>query len=185
MGALCLSHNVAISSGVQIKSWVMTSHFHPFAGTSKVNIPNDLCVRVNLLATRCMLIPVEAVAKSGLVAERLLPHYGADMEFSHRLCKSGYVPYIYTGACINVDTSNTGQSIYNKESKLLDRILSLMSIRNLSNPWYRTILVLLIYPWYAWPTAISAYLLRTLIETLLSKNQIKLYFGHEGRGYPG
>jgi len=183
IAALSLYNDVALSSGTQVKSWLTTFTAHPFAGKSKIDIPDNLCVQVDYLPTRCMLIPVEAVKTAGLIADKLLPHYGADYEFSHRLHRSGYIPYIYTGACIEVDMKNTGKSLYFKKSNFSERLLNLMSIRNPSNPWYRTILVLLIYPWYAWPSAILAYLFRTFIELLFSKNFIKRNFGNLERGY--
>jgi GT2 family glycosyltransferase len=183
IGALSLFNGVALSSGTKVKSWITSLTIHPFAGKTKSDIPDNLCIQVDYLPTRCMLIPVEAVTTVGLIADKLLPHYGADHEFSHRLHRSGYIPYIYTGACIEVDMRNTGKSLYFKKSNFFARLLNLMSIRNPSNPWYRTILVLLIFPWYAWPTAILAYLFRTLIELFFSKDFIERNFGSLERGY--
>jgi GT2 family glycosyltransferase len=183
IGALSLFNGITLSSGTQVKSWITTSNLHPFSGKPKADIPNDLCIQVDYLPTRCMLIPVEAVAKAGLIVDKVLPHYGADHEFSHRLNKAGYIPYIYTGAHIEVDRKNTGESVYSEKSSFSVRLLNLMSIRNPSNPWYRTLFVLLVYPWYAWPTAVLAYLCRTVIELFFSKRLIKRTFGSLERGY--
>lgn len=183
IGALCVANNIVISSGTQVKSWITTSTYHPFSGCLQNEVSTELCVQVDQLATRFMLTPAQAIAESGLVSERLLPHYHADLEFSHRLHQSGYIPYIYTKARIEVDLNNTGESIYSQGIGFWTRIFRLMSIRNPSNPWYRMVFVVLVYPWYAWPTATLAYLSRTLIEVVLSKAQIQACFGIKGRGY--
>jgi len=183
VSALCLSKGVAISSGVKVKSWVTTSTYHPFSGVDKSQIPVNWLEEVNYLPTRSLLVSVTAIQEVGLVAQDCLPHYGADYEFSRRLAKAGYRPFIYTGAQIEVDTKNTGKSVYSNSSSFLSRLLNLMSIRNPSNPWYRTVFVLLVYPWYAWPTAVVAYLLRTLIEVFLPGERIVSLFGKKSRGY--
>lgn len=94
ISALSTSNNYVISSGVQVKSWMASLTRHPYAGTDVNNIPKDLLVRVDYLPTRCILFSVEALTKVGLISEKCLPHYGADYEFSHRLAKAGYTPYI-------------------------------------------------------------------------------------------
>lgn len=185
VSALCLSKNVAISSGVKINSWLTTSTYHPFSGMDKSQIPINCLEAVNYVPTRSLLIPIAAIKEVGLVADYYLPHYGADYEFSHRLSKAGYTAFIYTGACIDVDIQNTGKSVYSNKSSLLSRLSSLMSIRSPSNPWYRTVFVFLVYPWYAWPTAILAYLMRTLMEVSFEKGKILEFFGKIGRGYSG
>jgi GT2 family glycosyltransferase len=161
----------------------MASTCHPFSGYLKTEVPTNLCIPVDLLATRFMLTPAQAIIEGGLVSERLLPHYHADLEFSHRLHRAGYVPYIYTKARIEVDTNNTGDSVYFQTIGFWTRVFRLMSIRNPSNPWYRMVFVVLVFPWYSWPTATLAYLLRTLIEVALNKAQIQACFGTKGRGY--
>jgi GT2 family glycosyltransferase len=183
ISVLCLSKGTALSSGVKVKSWITTSTYHPFSGMDESQIPVNCLEEVNYLPTRSLITPIAAIKEVGLAAHRCLPHYGADYEFSRRLAKAGYTPFIYTGARIEVDTKNTGKSVYSNSSSFLSRLLSLMSIRNPSNPWYRTILVLLVYPWYAWPTAILAYLLRTLIEVFFARERIASTFGKKGRGY--
>jgi GT2 family glycosyltransferase len=183
VSALCISKGVAISSGVKVKSWITTSTYHPFSGTEQFQIPKNWLEKVNYLPTRSLLVPVEAIRKNGLIAQHCLPHYGADYEFSRRLAKAGYTPFIYTGAWVEVDSENTGKSVYSRTSSFSSRLFNLASIRNPSNPWYRTIFVVLVYPWYSWPAAITAYLLRTLIEVFFDKERIATFFGREGRGY--
>ena len=58
-----------------------------------------------------------------------------------------------------------------------------MDTKNPSNPKFRIIFVLLVYPVYAIPTAILAYLIRTIIETVLDKKYIFYLFGNKERGF--
>jgi len=183
IGAISTSNNYAISSGVQIKSWLTTSTVHPYAGVDIENVPTSLLIEVDYLPTRCMLFPVEALMKVGVISHKWLPHYGADYEFSHRLAKAGYTPYIYTGVSIKVDKQNTGKSVYSHKSSFGERLSNLMDIKNPSNPKFRINFVLLVYPVYAIPTAMLAYFVRTIIETILDKKQIHYLFGRKERGF--
>ena len=47
----------------------------------------------------------------GIMEDRLLPHYGADYEFSHRLVAAGYPAFLNTDIRIMSDVSNTGTSV--------------------------------------------------------------------------
>lgn len=183
MGAISTSNDYAVSSGVQVKSWLTTSTVHPYAGINIESIPNGELIKVDYLPTRCMLFPVEALTKVGLISDKWLPHYGADYEFSRRLARAGCIPYFYTGGRIEVDKKNTGQSVYSSQTNCFERMSNLMNIKNPSNPKFRIIFVLLVYPVYAIPTAILAYLIRTIIETVLDKKHIFYWFGNKERGF--
>ncbi|GAB4312127.1 MAG: hypothetical protein Kow0091_18700 [Geminocystis sp.] len=183
VGAACVSSNNLISSGVQVKSWFTTLTKHPYAGYRIDDIPQDLLLKVDYLPTRCMIFPVEAITEVGLIADKYLPHYGADYEFSHRLAKAGYTPFIYFGASIEVDKKNTGKSIYSNQSTFSQRLSNLMDIKNPSNPKFRLVFIILVYPLYAIPTAIIAYFIRTLVEISLEKKQISSIFGSQERGF--
>jgi GT2 family glycosyltransferase len=185
ISALSTSNSYVISSGVQVKSWMATLTTHPYTGTKVSDLPNDLLIRANYLPTRCLLFPSEALTEVGLVAEKCLPHYGADYEFTRRLAKKGYTPYISTAVHIEADTENTGKSVYSSETNFVDRLSNLINIKNPSNPKFRVIFVLLVYPLYAIPTAIVAYLLRTFIEVFFNKNQIYRFLGQKERGFSG
>ncbi|QYX29900.1 glycosyltransferase family 2 protein [Sphaerospermopsis torques-reginae] len=183
IGAICTSDHHVISSGVQIKSWLATLTRHPYAGVNANDLESNLLIKVEYLPTRCIIFPAETLTKVGLVADKWLPHYGADYEFSRRLARAGYTPYIYTGVSIEVDTKNTGKSIYSTKSSLFERISNLMSMKNPSNPRFRIIFVLLVYPLYAIPTAVVAYLLRSFIEISFDKHRIVSIFGKHERGF--
>ena len=183
VAAISIVDNRVISSGVQVKSWSTTWTVHPYAGTDIGNIPNNLLITVDYLPTRCMIFPVEVLTKVGVINDKWLPHYGADYEFSRRLAKAGYTPYIYTGVNIEVDNKNTGQSVYSRQISFFERLSNLTNIKNPSNPKFRIVFILLVYPVYAIPTAILAYLVRTIIETILNKKQISYLFGQKERGF--
>jgi len=183
IGAICTSDHHVISSGVQIKSWLATLTHHPYAGVNVNDLESNLLIKVDYLPTRCVIFPAETLTKVGLVADKWLPHYGADYEFTRRLARAGYTPYIYTGVSIEVDTKNTGKSVYSRESSRFERISNLMSIKNPSNPRFRIIFVLLVYPLYAIPTAVVAYLLRSLIEISFDKHLIVSIVGKHERGF--
>jgi GT2 family glycosyltransferase len=184
LGAVSVSNdNLVISSGIQVKSWLMTLNRHPLAGYDIDDVSNDLLIPVNYLPTRCMIFPASALSKVGLISEKLLPHYAADYEFSSRLTRAKYSSYIYTTCHIKVDVKNTGNSSFSSEKDLLRRLLDLMSIKNPSNPWYRIIFVILVYPIHTIPTAVFLYLTRTFLETIFGGKPIQRVFKGKEHGF--
>ena len=140
---------------------------------------------MDFLPTRCTLIPFAAVAKAGLVAERALPHYGGDNEYTNRVRRLGYQPFIFTGARVRVDVGHTGADVFYRKIALLERIRTLFSIKSLSNPVYRLRFIALTYPRYAWPSAMLLCLLRTCLEILLGGGWLKSILPGKERGYSG
>ena len=183
IGALTISNNIVVSSGVIVLSWLLTLNKHIFCGLNYDIIPKNKLFEVNYLPTRFLLVSIENVRKIGIMKYQLLPHYGADYEFSLRLSKNGCRPFLYTGIAISSNRENTGLNIYVKETILLDRVKNFFSIKNPSNPYYRSIYILLSYPLYSIPTALLAYLLRSIIETILSGKQIKKLFNNISRPF--
>src|SRR6266446_7037476 len=94
IGAVAHARGNVISSGVQVKSWMLTLNRHPLAGLREGHIPKGVCIPVDFLPTRCLLFPADALKNVGLVQERRLPHYGADYEFSLRLARHGYAAFL-------------------------------------------------------------------------------------------
>jgi GT2 family glycosyltransferase len=183
IGAICTSDNHIISSGVKITSWLATLTRHPYAGLNVNDVENNLLIKVDYLPTRCVMFPVETLAKVGLIADKWLPHYGADYEFSRRLARAGYAPYIYTRVSVEIDTKNTGKSVYSTKIGFFERMSNLMSMKNPSNPRFRIAFVLLVYPLYAIPSAVIAYLVRTAIEVIFDPQCIVSSFGKHERGF--
>jgi len=185
LAAVTVGGQRVVSSGVKVVSWAFTLNRHPRAGTMPANLPADELIPVDFLPTRCTLIPYAAVEKAGMVAEGALPHYTADYEYTNRVRKLGWQPYIFTGARVKVDTKHTGADVFHCRLSLGKRIRSSFSIKSVSNPLYRLRFVKLTYPGYAWPSAMILYLLRSIAEVLFGGGHIKSMFPMKERGFSG
>ena len=184
VGAMAISNGVSISSGVMVKSWALTLNKHPYAGFELADIPK-IVIPVDFLPGRCFIFPAKYLEKAGLIDEKSLPHYHADFEFSYRLNKSGCKALLNSEILINADMSNTGYSVFDKKTFLLNRLLSLWSIKNPSNPYYRILMVVRIFPFYFIPSGILLYLLRTFLEVLMGNKAISLFSNKSEKGYSG
>lgn len=184
VGAMAISNGVAISSGVSVKSWALTLNKHPYAGFELAAIPKNV-LPVDFLPGRCFIFPGKYLEIAGLIDEKSLPHYHADYEFSYRLNKSGCKTLLNSEILINADMSNTGFSVFDKKTVLLNRFLTLWSIKNPSNPYYRIMMVLRIFPFYFIPSGILLYMLRTFIEVFLGNRVISLFLNKSEQGYSG
>ena len=119
------------------------------------------------------------------MAERELPHYGGDYEYTNRVRKLGYQPYIFTGACVRLDTKHTGADVFHRRLSLGKRIATMFSIKSTANPICRLRFVRLAYPRSAWPSAMALYLLRSVMEVSFGGAHIKSVFPSKERGYSG
>ena len=185
LAAVTVGDRRVVSSGVKVVSWALTINRHPLAGTMPDHLPADVLIPVDFLPTRCTLIPYPAVAKAGLVAERELPHYGGDYEYTNRVRTLGYQPYIFTGACVRLDTKHTGADVFHRRLSLGKRIATMFSIKSTANPICRLRFVRLAYPHSAWPSAMALYLLRSVMEVSFGGAHIKSVFPSKERGYSG
>ena len=185
LAAVTVGDGQVISSGVKVVSWLLTLNRHPLAGTLPERLPEDKLIPVDFLPTRCTLIPFEYVKKAGLISEKQLPHYGGDNEYTNRVRMLGCSPYIYKGVQVRVDAKNTGTDVFHKEIPIGRRIRSLFSIKSTANPVYRIRLIRMIYPWYAWPSAMFLYVLRSILEALLGGRGIKAFIRRKESGFSG
>lgn len=185
LAAVTVGRQVVVSSGVKVVSWLLTINRHPLAGSPPTTVPTDALIPVDYLPTRCTLIPFEAIEQAGLVAQAALPHYGGDNEYTNRIRRLGYQPYIYTGVSVRVDTANTGVNVFHRSVSLRKRIGSLLSIKSSSNPLCRLRFVTLVYPWYAWPSAMLMYTLRSLMEALCGGAVIRCVLRWRESGFSG
>jgi len=185
LAAVTLSNRTIISSGVKVISWLLTLNRHPLAGVQLEDLPADTLIPVDFLPARCTLIPFTAVRQAGLIAEKSLPHYGADNEYTNRLRKLGWQPFIYTGSQVSLDAQNTGSDVFHKRLPFRMRVGSLHSIKSSSNLVYRLRFIRLTYPIYAWPSAMLLYTLRTILEVFLGGSAIKLLFPQRESGFSG
>jgi GT2 family glycosyltransferase len=185
LAAVTIAGRKVVSSGVKVKSWPLMINRHPLAGTRPEHLPSDVLIPVDFLPTRCTLIPFAAIKRTGLVAEHDLPHYGGDNEYTNRLRKLGFTPFVFTGSQVRLDANNTGNSVFHKSLSLKARLKSLFSIKTNFNPVYRLRFVRLAYPWYAWPSAMCLSLLRSVLEVVLGGSAIKLLFRRKESGFAG
>ena len=183
--AVTVSGDNIVASGARVKSWFFTSIIHPLAGSSKKDLDDDILIPVDYLPTRCVMFPYSALVECGVIAEKSLPHYGGDEEFTNRLRIKGYEPYIYTGVSVYLDASNTGTDVFQSPLNLKTRISSLFSIKSPSNPKYRIIYVKMVYPWYAIPTGIILYILRSIMEVFLGGRFINKITKNNETGFSG
>lgn len=185
LAAVTVAGGRVVSSGVKIVSWLLTINRHPLAGTLPTQLPNDDLVPVDFLPTRCTLIPFEYVKKAGLIAEAELPHYGGDNEYTNRVRRLGCAPCIFTGVQVQVDAGHTGTDVFHRQIPIGKRIRSLFALKSTANPIYRIRFVRMAYPWYAWPSAIVLYTLRSILEVLLGGNVIKFIIRRKESGFSG
>jgi GT2 family glycosyltransferase len=184
MGALAFSNGVAISSGVSVKSWMFTLNSHPLAGMTKQEI-GETAIPVDYLPGRCFMFPAYSLRTVGVIDEKDLPHYHADYEFSYRLKKSGFQPFINPRIAINADMTNTGLSLYDSKTNIAKRYRQLWSIKNPSHPGYRIKMVRKMFPFYYRPFGMAFYLLRSFVEVTFGSKLISGMLGKKGRGFSG
>ena len=185
VGAVSINKNYFISSGVKVKSWFWTLNDHPYSGYHiDATIKNKTC-SVDYLPGRCFIFPISFLKKTGLINSKYLPHYHADYEFSWRLNKLNCKAYIDFKSKIYVDMKNTGHSIYDFKTGFSNRLMNLMSVKSPSNPYFRIIMVIKMFPIYAIPSGIFFYLLRSFSELLFGAKFLVKIFGNTRKGFSG
>ena len=185
IGAVALSNSTVISSGVSVISWALTLNKHPYAGWDKQDIPNNFLCPVDYLPGRCFIFPAMHLKKAGLIDDKNLPHYCADYEFSYRLNKLGCPAYIDTEVLVHADMNNTGFSIYDNNTTIINRFSQLFSIKNPSNPYYRLIMVKKMFPYYFIPFGMFFYFLRSIVEVLFGNKFILRILNDKENGFSG
>ena len=185
LATVTISNGKIISSGVQVNSWFFTQNRHPLAGSDASALQKNQLIPVEFLPTRCIMFPFEALQQAGITAEDKLPHYCSDYEFTARLSRLGYKAYIVSNITVEVDTHNTGEDVYYKKLNLKRRISSVFSVKSPSNPVYHCRFVNLVYPWYAKPSAIFLYLMRSILEIVFGGRILKKIFNRTESGFSG
>lgn len=185
LSAVTISNQRVVSSGVKVGSWCLTVNRHPLAGLKADSLPQDELIPVDFLPARCTLIPFAAIRKAGLIAEKALPHYCGDYEYTNRVRKLGWKPLIYTGSRVVLDSQHTGSNVFCISLPLAARIRTCFSIKSSSNPYYRLRFIWLAYPPYAKPSAMLLYAARSLLEVLLGGPAIKSVFARRESGFSG
>lgn len=169
-----------ISSGVRMKSWILSLTSHHIMGKRKKETP--LYIPVDMLAGRAQLVPVSVIDAIGTPNYRMLPHYGADYEFSARARRHGYRLFVYTGVEVELDAKNTGRKSYFKNTTLSQRFRYLFDIRSPMNLKYRFNFTRLVYPKGARVIGLITVLLKTLMEALFGRSAHRLLRPKRVRG---
>jgi GT2 family glycosyltransferase len=165
--AVARSGSRYISSGVRMKSWVLSLTGHRYMG---IRSNKPACFTpVDMLAGRTMLFPAGVVDTVGTPNFRALPHYGADYEFSARARRHGFRLYVYGGVETEIDTKNTGRKSFFKDTGFCQRIGFLFDIKSPMNLKYRYQFTRLTYPKLAQIPGIATVFLKTMIEALFGR----------------
>lgn len=184
VGAISIYKNNIISSGVKVNSWFWTLNEHPFAGLDKSTNIKEVR-EVDYLPGRCFIFPISYLKLAGLINSKYLPHYHADYEFSWRLSKFNCKAYIDPKSKIYVDMNNTGKSIFDSKTNFYMRLKNSISIKSPSNPYYRVIMVIKMFPLYAIPSGVSLYLLRSFVELVFGGITLRKLFNKNEKGFSG
>ena len=128
----------------------------------------DIDVSATMLVGRSLCIPVELVKIIGYLNSKLLPHYGADYEYSYRAYKLGYNLYITNLVKVYMNADNTG--IKSTKVKLLTRVVGLFSIKSTYNLKYRINYIKLTHPNYAIITGIIITVIKCISEAVIGRH---------------
>jgi GT2 family glycosyltransferase len=183
VAAICHNNGRVISSGVIVRSWFAGINRHPMAGYYLSDIPSNYSIEVNFLPTRCLMVPISEVKRNGIMLDKSLPHYGADYEFTRRLALNGCPAYLLGNVNVECDISNTGASVFDRADTIFQRLNSCTSIKNPSNLRYRLRFITCTYPWWARPTAMCSYIIRTFLEVIFGGVILRRLFPGKERGF--
>jgi len=124
-----------LDAGVKI-NWI-TAKYHNLSENMKEMKEIDEYLRVDALPGRGTLIPVEVFRKVGIFNHKLLPHYGADYEFSIRAKKRGYKLFVHHKLIVYSFSKETGLNNSIKKLKWSEWIKSYVAIKSPNNLKYR------------------------------------------------
>jgi len=157
------------SSGVRMRSWMLSVTSHYLIGSVNSKNKHNRFIPVDMLAGRTLLFPIDALYRVGRPNSEMLPHYGADYEFSARAKRIGFPLYVFTDITAEADTSNTGKKAFQIASTLSKRLRYLFDIRSPLNIKYRIRFARLTYPKYAVASGIITLIIKSLVEVFLGK----------------
>lgn len=100
--------NVIIDGGTCF-NWYTAGRRRPNLGRLITELPTDHEEPVNVLPGRGTLFPVTSFREVGLFAEKALPHYGADYEFTVRCARKGFELVSVYSAIVQSRTDLTGK----------------------------------------------------------------------------
>lgn len=150
-------------TGTKVISWALAIKVQPYYGRPLKTARKERMIEVDYLSGRGTVIPVRAFKEIGIYNQALLPHYGADDEFTCRAKKHGYRICIDTHPVVFVERKTTGQNPLDVRMSFKQKLKSFVSRRSTNN--IRTLFRFsrLCAPTYAVPS----YFLVSLIKILM------------------
>lgn len=174
-GSLSLSsldQESIIDGGVKI-NWLTAKYQLLQSGKKYEDIlkQQKLWEEVDVLAGRGTLIPVNIFKKIGMYAEKELPHYAADYEFSHRAKNKGFKLIINYETYVINDPLATGLQQGAKKLTWGQWFRGFYSIRSPNCFYYRWNFAKLCCPWYQVPIFFLMDTIRVLFGTFRKQFQ--------------
>jgi GT2 family glycosyltransferase len=169
--------NRYVTSGVKMKSWTLSLTRHIPAGIIDSRDYPEF-VSADMLAGRALYLPAHVPEEIGLPAVTLLPHYGADYEYTARAKRAGYKLYVYTGTAVESDIKNTGGKASHSGSNLRSRMKLLFMKRSPSNLLYRVRFVSAVYPKAAILPGLFSVAVKTLAEVFFGRALYRWFAPH-------
>ena len=167
LAAVLHNNGTIISSGTKVRSWFWTLNAHPLMHMNLSEVNAGELPEIDYAPARCVFFSVHHYRLAGPIKHKCLPHYGADSEFTLRLSRrTSLSGAILPSATVEVNTKNTGMSVYGDRQNIYRRIRQLFHIKNPSNPIYRSRFIYLSYPRYSIFTSLVFYSLRSVLDCL-------------------
>jgi len=160
-------------SGTKVISWALALKRQPSYGRPIQEACQRGLISVDYLNGRGTMMPVKVFEEIGLYNQRLLPHYGADEEFTWRAKANGYKLFINTRAVVEVDSKTTGFNPLDVRMSLSEIIRSFSSMKSTNNLLKTYRQAKLCAPFYALPSYLTISLLKLLFYNFVVNRFIK------------
>jgi GT2 family glycosyltransferase len=118
VGSVCVDQNapeVIIDGGVKF-NWYSARMTQLNVGCSLSGFDKGHAEKVSVLPGRGTLFPVFVIDEIGLPAEKILPHYGADYDYTRRANRAGFDLMVCYDAAIKSNVATTGQ--HHRQTKI-------------------------------------------------------------------
>jgi len=102
--------NTCISSGAQLKSWIIFNTYHPFRGRDYNVIKDSPIVQVDFATARFLLFSASLLKVVSRIDTKRFQHYIGDYDFSMQMKKHSINTYIVPESKCIVDTKTTGNN---------------------------------------------------------------------------
>ena len=139
---LFLDNKIMHTSGLKIKSWYFSINKHYFKRKILDEKILNKIFYLDMISSNFVIMPSSILYNVGTVNHNLLPHYGADYEYSHRAKLKKYQLVLDTSLSINIFSKRTGGHNWNRKNKFLTNLKLLFDIKSTLNLKYRTRFIL-------------------------------------------